>query len=92
MIRVMKATALQDHKLEVSFSDGTSGVVDLSCLIRSELFSRLSDEESFAQFSISRDGRVIAWDEELELCADSLYLKTTGKRPQEILPGLKTRV
>ena len=92
MIRIMKATVLQDHRLEVSFSDGTSGVVDLSCLIRSELFSRLSDEESFTQFSISRDGRAIAWDEELELCADSLYLKTTGKRPQEILPGLKTRV
>ena len=92
MIRIMKATVLQDHRLEVSFSDGISGVVDLSCLIRSELFGRLSDEKSFAQFNISRDGRAIAWDEELELCADSLYLKTTGKRPQEILPGLKTRV
>ncbi len=92
MIRIMKAIVLEEHKLEISFSDGTNGVADLSGLIQSELFARLSDEESFARFSISQNGRVLSWDEALELCADSLYLKVTGKRPQDILPGLKTRV
>ncbi len=92
MIRILKATVIEDYKIEISFSDGAKGVADLSSLVKSELFGKLSDKEAFSRFRIVREGRALSWDEDLELCSDSLYLKVTGKRPEDILPGFKTRV
>ncbi len=31
--------------------------------------------------------RSIAWDDDVELCADALYLKLTGKMADDIGPG-----
>ena len=31
----------------------------------------------------------VAWSEELELCADALYLELTGKPAEEVMPGLR---
>jgi hypothetical protein len=37
------------------------------------------------------DHREIKWNDEIELCADSLYLKLTGKSPQELFPKLREK-
>jgi hypothetical protein len=34
----------------------------------------------------------IAWNEELELCPDAVYLRLTGKTPEDLFPALKTSV
>ena len=33
-------------------------------------------------------GRGVSWGDEVELCADSLYLMITGKRPEELFETL----
>ena len=33
--------------------------------------------------------RTIRWSDDAELCADAIYLKITGREPEEILPGLR---
>ena len=30
----------------------------------------------------------IAWNDEVEICPDSLYLRLTGKTPEEVFPNL----
>jgi hypothetical protein len=35
------------------------------------------------------DHREIKWNDEIELCADSLYLELTHKSPEEVFPQLK---
>ena len=35
------------------------------------------------------DHREIKWDDEIELCADSLYLELTQKSPEELFPQLQ---
>ena len=32
----------------------------------------------------------VAWNDEIELCADSLYLELTGKSARKMFPGLPT--
>ena len=31
----------------------------------------------------------VAWNDEIELCADALYLELTGKSAEELFPGLR---
>jgi hypothetical protein len=38
--------------------------------------------------SIGESGE-IAWNEEVDLCPDALYMKITGKTPEELFPNLK---
>ena len=33
----------------------------------------------------------VAWNDEIELCADALYLELTGKSTEAMLPGLRAR-
>jgi len=30
----------------------------------------------------------IAWNEDIELCPDSIYLELTGKKPEEVFPRI----
>ena len=86
MIRIAQAVATEGLKLKLTFENGVSGTVDFSELAKSTLFAPLTNDEFFKSVSIVRDGRALAWGEELEICADSLFLRITGKKPEEIFP------
>jgi hypothetical protein len=44
--------------------------------------------EKFKSFSIERE-RSLNWFDEIDIDADSLYLRLTGKKPEELFPALK---
>jgi len=89
MIRIAQAVATEGLKLKLTFENGVSGTVDFSELAKSTLFAPLTNYEFFKSVSIVRDGRALAWGEELEICADSLFLRITGKKPEDIFPKAK---
>jgi hypothetical protein len=89
MIRIAQAVAAEGLKLRLTFENGVSGTVDFSELATSPLFGPLTNDEFFKSVSIIRDGRALAWAEELEICADSLFLRITGKKAEEIFPKTK---
>ncbi len=89
MIRIAQAVATEGLELELTFENGVSGTVDFSELAKSALFDPLTNDEFFRSVSIIRDGRALAWKEELEICADSLFLRITGKHPEDIFPKAK---
>ena len=31
----------------------------------------------------------VAWNQDIELCPDALYMELTGKSPEQLLPGLE---
>jgi len=68
------------------YSDGMEGVADLSGIIGKGIFKELENREKFDAATISENGRSLAWGEDLELCADALYLKISGKKVEEIMP------
>ncbi len=92
MIRIALAEAVEGLKVKLTFENGVVGTVDFSELATSALFSPLKNDEFFESVSIVRDGRALAWGEELEICADSLFLRITGKKPEEIFPKTKAAV
>lgn len=66
-----KLKALSGHRLEVSFADGLSGVVDLSKDRFDGVLAPLTDEAFFARASI-RDG-VVTWPNGAEIASDAMY-------------------
>ena len=87
MLKPIEVRALPGYKLRIRYADGVTGEVDLSHLVGKGVFSLWTDPQEFEKVHIASGGG-IAWNEDVELCPDSLYMEVTGKSPQDIFPGL----
>ena len=91
MKKVINICVLEDYKLELTFDDGVSGIADLSGLAGKGIFSIWNDYDEFRKVQIAPTGE-IAWNDQIDLCPDSLYMKITDKPAEEIFPTLKPGV
>ena len=73
LIKPIRVEARPEYRLYVEFADGTKGEIDLSKLAGKGVFQVWNDYHVFKNVSIG-DHREIKWGNEIELCADSLYL------------------
>jgi hypothetical protein len=88
MNRITQVKVLDDYRLELTFGNGVHGVVVLSDLVGSGVFRLWSDYREFQKVKISDTGD-LTWSGQVDLCPDALYLKVTGKRPEDVFPILK---
>jgi hypothetical protein len=86
--KILEARPLDGYKIWLKFNNGTAGEVDLSHLAGKGVFTFWNDYENFKNVSIE-NGRWLSWSDEIDLDADTLYLKLTGKKPEELFPALK---
>lgn len=86
--KILVARPLDDYKIWLKFDNDTEGEVDLSHLAGKGVFALWNDKEDFRKVSIG-NGRSLVWSDEIDIDADSLYLKLTGKKPEELFPALK---
>jgi hypothetical protein len=90
MIRPVLVKARPGYRIYLEFSDGSKGEVDLSDLAGKGVFQVWNDYNFFEKVHLG-DHREIKWNDEIELCADSLYLRLTGKSPEELFPKLREK-
>ena len=88
MIRVTKVEPHSGHRIWLLYSDGVSGVVDLSDLTGKGVFQAWDHPGVFDRVHVAPHGAV-AWNQDIELCPDALYMELTGKSPEQLLPGLE---
>lgn len=62
-------------------------MVDLSDLVGNGIFTWWRDPHIFEQVQIGSFGELF-WLDKIDLCPDSLYLKVTGKKPEDLFPAL----
>ena len=89
MLKPVKVKALLGYRLWVEYDDGVRGEVDLSDMAGRGVFKAWDEKGFFEKVHISPYG-AIAWNEELEICSDALYLEITGKSVEELFPSLKS--
>ena len=87
MLKITSAKSCAGHKIWLRYSDGVEEEVDLSHLVGKGVFSAWKDKQAFQNFRV-KNGRVVVWTDEIDLCADSLYLEITGKTPEDVFPML----
>ena len=90
-MRVTHVKTLPSFRLELTFDNSDSGVVDLNHLAGRGVFSAWNQPGVFEQVAISASGAV-EWPGEIDLCPDALYLQMTGKRAEDVFPLLKDRL
>ncbi len=88
MFKPVAVKAREDYKLWIRYSDGAEGEVDLSEFAGKGVFQIWNDCRIFEAVSLGAHGEVV-WGDDVEMCPDALYLRLTGKAPEEIVPNLR---
>jgi len=83
MFKPVEVKALPNYKIWVKYSDGVEGEVDLSHLAGKGVFAVWNDYSAFEMVYIGSHGQ-IAWSDKIDICPDSIYMKITGKSPEEL--------
>ncbi len=74
--RIREAAPLPDYRLYLTFDDGVSGELDMKPIIeQGGVFTALADPGRFRQVKIALSGRYVVWPDEVDLCADALYIQ-----------------
>ncbi|MFH1157126.1 MAG: DUF2442 domain-containing protein [Pseudomonadota bacterium] len=67
------------YKIQVSFEDGTTGVVDFSkYLNRSGVFENFRNLDFFKNFKIHGELGVLCWGDEIDIAPETLYAEATN--------------
>ncbi len=89
MIRPTNVQALAKYRIWLEFDDGVSGEIDLSDVAGSGVF-KIWDEPGYFEKVHIAPHRAIAWDDDVELCPDTLHWELAGKADGATTP-LATR-
>ena len=84
-IRPVAVKSRDGYRIWLRYSDGEEGEVDLSHLVGKGVFKVWNDAVYFECVHLT-DYDAIAWDDDIELCPDALYLELTGKSLAELMP------
>jgi hypothetical protein len=90
-MKITSAKPLPGFLVELRFEDGTSGTANLSSLAGRGVFQAWLEQGLFDQVKINEEG-ALEWPGGIDLCADSLYLRVTGKTPEQLFPSLNRRL
>ena len=73
--KLIEVKALKKYKIHLQYADGTAGDVDLAHLAGRGVFQAWDEGDLFSRVFIDTETRAVAWNETLDLCPDTLYLK-----------------
>lgn len=76
---VTEMRILDGYKLQLTFDDGKSGVLDCKPFIdKGGVFSKLRDPEFFKSVKINNELGVLTWDDEIDIAPETVYSIVTG--------------
>lgn len=82
-MKVLEVKYLSDYTISIKFDDGVNGTIELNDLVQKGIFIVLQDKNQFAK--VYTNGSSVAWSNELEIDATTIYSELTGKHFGEIL-------
>ena len=81
-MKVVEVTYQGDYTIYISFEDGVAGTIHLNTLVEKGIFQALKDTNQFSK--VYTTGYSIAWSEELEIDAATIYAELSGKNPGDV--------
>lgn len=88
MPRPIEVRPRSNYRLWLRYDDGAEGEVDLSGLVGRGVFQVWKDAAVFQAVQLGPYGE-ITWGEDLDLCPDAMYMRLTGKTPDQVFPSLR---
>ncbi len=87
MFKAIKVKALPKYRIYVEYANGVKGEVDLSHLAGKGVFHAWEDTRIFENVSVGSSGE-IKWNDQIDLCPDSIYFRLTRKSPEAVFSTL----
>ena len=84
----VEVKALANYRIWLRYDDGTEGEVDLSDLAGRGVFKAWNDSTLYGSVRIGSHG-AIEWGSDIDLCPDAMYMRLTGKSPEEFFTALR---
>ena len=85
----VEVRALTNFRIWLRYDDGTEGAVDLSDVAGRGVFTAWDDPAFFESVRLGCHG-AIEWGSDIDICPDAMYLRLTGKSPEDVFPALKS--
>jgi len=82
-MKIPEVKYISDYTISIKFDVGVNGTIQLNDLVQKGIFKVLQDKSEFAK--VYTNGYSIAWSNELEIDATTIYSELTGKHFGEIL-------
>lgn len=76
VMKIQEVKYISDYTISINFDDGVSGTIQLNDLVEDGIFTVLKDKKKFAK--VYTNGYSVAWSNELEIDATTIYLGITG--------------
>lgn len=76
--RIIRSVAVDaaTKTLTVTWDDGTVTTKAMAALIgRRKVFHPLADADLFVKATVVNDGRAVAWNDDIDICADALWFE-----------------
>ena len=71
MKKIVEVKALPNYELLHTFDDNVKKIKDMKPYLEKGVFRKLKDKKFFKNVKLAYG--TISWDEEIDMCADSLY-------------------
>jgi hypothetical protein len=84
MKKVTTVKVLENYRVRLRFNDGVEGEVDFSPKPRTGVYAFWNNYENFRNVRIGELGELL-WSDQVDFCADSLWLQVTGQKPEVLL-------
>ncbi len=78
--RIVEVDVVGEHRLNLAFDDGVSGVVDASTWDWHGVFEPLSDPAYFARVELDRELGTISWPNGADVASETLHLWIAQER------------
>ncbi|MDX1740996.1 MAG: DUF2442 domain-containing protein [Rhodothermales bacterium] len=91
MHKIVSAIPQENCRLRLRFDSGEDGVVDLSDLAGRGVFEMWREEGVFEAVEVTSAG-ALRWGTDIDLCPDAMYLRMTGKSPEDEFESLRSGV
>ena len=89
-MKPVKIKALEKYKIWVTFDDGVSGEADISDVAGKGIFKFWDKNNNFQKVYINEETEGIAWNDELEICPETIYLQILKAKRNKVKSIKKT--
>lgn len=79
--RVTEAKYVEGYRLWLQFSDGKSGIIDLSDKLWGPVFEPLKQVDTFRQVRVDPELETVCWPNGADFAPEFLYERITAQRP-----------
>lgn len=80
-LHITKVTYLKDYTVEVTFSNGKKGIVNLRDALRGPMFEVLRDKVMFSSLRVDEELATIVWPNGADLAPEYVYFKAFRDEP-----------